>query len=173
MNWNPCYIEFVLYIETFHYIVRRHFEIPKKKVGTKLSALHTPVVRIVVAINNSCCINLNVDWRIIYPKQTCSQCSVEANISGLCGTHFQLSNKKVKKIGIKQRGISTIFQCLKTSKFVLCKYYSISILLIFLVYKYFLFVKYIIIHYVCAFVLYIWNSNIVYLICISQNIIFQ
>lgn len=61
MNWNPCYIEFVLYIETFHYIVRRHFEIPKKKVGTKLSALHTPVVRIVVAINNSRCINLNVD----------------------------------------------------------------------------------------------------------------
>lgn len=61
MSWNPCYIEFALYIETFHYIVRRHFEIPKKKVGTRLPSLHTPVVRIVVAINNSCCINLNVD----------------------------------------------------------------------------------------------------------------
>lgn len=60
MNWNSRYVEFVLYIETFRYIVRRHFEIPKKKVGTKLSALHTPVVRI-VAINNSRCINLNVD----------------------------------------------------------------------------------------------------------------
>lgn len=128
MNWNPCYIEFVLYIETFHYIVRRHFEIPKKKVGTKLSALHTPVVRIVVAINNSRCINLNVDRALFIPKQTCSQYSVEANISGLCATHFQVSNKKVKKIGIKQRGTCMIFQRLKTSKFVLCMINIISFL---------------------------------------------